>query len=92
VSVTTLLVTNLVDFKLTPEQMVSAPRVHTEGYAVAQVNHDVPENVIDELRKSGRQVEYLEPLGGDANAVAIDPHTGQMQAGAGKRSVGAVVF
>ena len=92
VSVTTQLAANLIDFKLTPQQMVSAPRVHTEGYAVAQVNRDVPEKVIDELRKLGRQVQYLDPLAGDSNAIVIDASTGQMQAAAGKRSDGAMVF
>ena len=83
---------NLIDFKLPPREMVSAPRVHTEGYEVAQVNRDVPESVIEELRKSGRKVQYLDPLAGDANAIVIDPQTGQMQAGAAKSSIGAVVF
>ena len=92
VTVTTQLAVSLIDFKATPQKVVTAPRIHVEGKDPVRVNFDVPVGVIEELRKRGHKVEYLEPLGGDANAVVVDPKTGQLQAAASKNSDGVLVF
>jgi gamma-glutamyltranspeptidase / glutathione hydrolase len=92
VSVTTQVAVSLIDFKAGPQQAVSAPRVHAEGREPVRVNFDVPAAVIEELKSRGHQVEYMEPLGGDANAIIIDAKTGQLQAAASKSSDGVLVF
>jgi gamma-glutamyltranspeptidase len=92
VTVTAQLAVNLIDLKATPRQAVSAPRMHAEGQEPIQVNFDMPPEVIEELRQRGHSVEFLQPLGGDANAVVIDSMTGYVQAAASEGSTGVLVF
>jgi gamma-glutamyltranspeptidase/glutathione hydrolase len=84
VSVTTQLAVNLIDFKATAEQIVSAPRLHTEGHDPVQVSATMPNAVVTELEKKGHKVQRVTSVGGDANAIVIDPKTGQLQAAASR--------
>jgi gamma-glutamyltranspeptidase / glutathione hydrolase len=92
VTVTGQVAVNLLDFKLSPQQAVSAPRFHTDGKDPLFVTADMPANVKNALSQRGHKVEILDPLGGDANAAIIDTRSGQVAAGASKGSTGVFVF
>jgi len=92
VSVTTQLATSLIDFAATPQQAVTAPRLHADGTGPLRVNSDMPAEVIEELRRRGHTVEQLNPLGGPANAIVIDADTGRIDAAATKPSTGVLMF
>jgi gamma-glutamyltranspeptidase/glutathione hydrolase len=84
VNVTTQMVINLIDFKVDAEKIVSAPRLHTEGHDPVQVSTTMPDAVVNNLEKKGHKVQRVTFVGGDANAIVIDPKTGQLQAAASK--------
>jgi gamma-glutamyltranspeptidase/glutathione hydrolase len=92
VSVTTQTVVSLIDFKATPQQAVAAPRLHREDTELIQVSFDMPPEIIAELRRLGHTVEHLHPLGGDTNAIVIEPKTGYVQAAASRDSSGVLMF
>jgi gamma-glutamyltranspeptidase/glutathione hydrolase len=92
VSVTAQIAISLMDFKASPQQAVSAPRIHCEGGDPVKVNADMPAAVIDELRKAGHTVELMQPLGGDANAIVINQSTGAVTAAASRDSTGVLTF
>ncbi len=92
VTVTAQLAVSLIDFKGTPKQVVSAPRIHTEGAEPIQVTADLPRNVVEELRRDGHRVDIQATLGADANAVVVDPKTRHVAAAASGRSTGVLVF
>jgi gamma-glutamyltranspeptidase/glutathione hydrolase len=92
VTVTGQIITNLIDFNSTPQQAVFRPRFHTDGGPLIQVGADMPLGVIEELRRRGQRVEYLEPLGGEANAIVIERASGEIRAAASKNSTGVFVF
>jgi gamma-glutamyltranspeptidase/glutathione hydrolase len=80
VTVTTQLLVDVLDFKLTPEQAVKAPRVHNEGDNHVKVSKDIPDDEIKELVSKGFIVDKAENLGGPANVVIIDQSTGKIDA------------
>ncbi|MEX2170334.1 MAG: gamma-glutamyltransferase [Pirellulales bacterium] len=92
VTVTAQLAMNLMDFKAPPQQIVSAPRIHTEGEEPIQVTADTPAEVVEELRERGHRVEVKQALGAGANAVVIEAKSGDVQAAASKGSSGVLVF
>jgi gamma-glutamyltranspeptidase/glutathione hydrolase len=92
VSVTTQTIVGLIDFNATPQQAINAPRLHREETDLVQVNFDMPKPIIEELRQLGHKVEYLNPLGGETNAIVIDPKTRYVQAAASRESSGVLVF
>jgi gamma-glutamyltranspeptidase/glutathione hydrolase len=92
VTVTGQIVANLIDFNATPQQAIFTPRFHTDGQPLIQVAVDMPAQVMAELRRRGHRVEYLDPIGGEANAIVIDPTSGAVQAAASKNSTGVMVF
>jgi gamma-glutamyltranspeptidase/glutathione hydrolase len=92
VTVTAQLAVNLIDFKAPPQQVVSAPRIHAEGGELLQVTSDIPADVVDHLRQKGHKVEIKDALGGSANAIVVDPKTGDIQAAATQGSSGVLVF
>ncbi len=82
VTVTAQLAVNLIDFKASPQQVVSAPRIHTEGAAPILLTADTSPAEVTALRVGGSDVELKPALGGSANAVVIDPQTGVVRAAA----------
>jgi gamma-glutamyltranspeptidase/glutathione hydrolase len=92
VSVTTQTIVSLLDFNATPQQAIAAPRLHRDETDLVQVNFDMPKPIIDELRRLGHNVEYLNPLGGETNAIVIEPKSGNVHAAASRESSGVLVF
>ncbi len=92
VTVTAQLAVNLIDFKATPQQVVSAPRIHTEDHEPILVTADTPAPVVDQLRGLGHEVETRPALGALANIVTIDPKAGDIRAAASHGSTGVVAF
>lgn len=89
VTVTAQLVVSLVDFHATPAAAVQAGRVHVEADEPVAVSAAVPDAVVEELRALGHTVQCgqgvggpPEEIGGLANALVIDPHTGAVSAAA----------
>jgi gamma-glutamyltranspeptidase/glutathione hydrolase len=90
VTVTAQLAANLIDFNMTAEQTVTAPRVHIEGPEPMAVSSKVSESVVDELKAMGHTVRRGQDvggpkteIGGQANAITIDATTGALAAASG---------
>lgn len=88
--------TRIVDFGMTPQQAIDAPRWlygRTWGKASngLKIEGRVPKEVTDELAKRGHPVEvvadYTDTMG-HAGAIVIDPKTGVMQGGTDPRGDG----
>jgi gamma-glutamyltranspeptidase / glutathione hydrolase len=92
VTVTAQLAVNLIDFHADPQQIVSAPRIHTEGHEPIQVTSSVHEDEVEKLRAKGRRVKTVASIGGPANAIVIDPETQHVRAAASNGPSGVVVF
>jgi gamma-glutamyltranspeptidase/glutathione hydrolase len=99
VTVTAQLVANLVDFGMSAEQTVTAPRVHTEGPEPVAVSSKVPESVVDELKAMGHTVRRGQDvggakteIGGQANAISIDERSGALAAASGHGPTAVVVL
>jgi gamma-glutamyltranspeptidase/glutathione hydrolase len=92
VNVTAQIAVSLLDFGASPEEAVNAPRLHTENPKLIQVSQTMPAGVIDQLRGHGLNVEYLNPVGGLANAAVIDNKTGHVEAAASQGSDGVLMF
>jgi gamma-glutamyltranspeptidase/glutathione hydrolase len=87
VTVTAQLVVSLIDFHATPEQAVTAGRVHVAPGEPLAVSSAVSDEVIEELRRMGHTVRRGQDIGGPpneiggpANVVMIDPATGEITA------------
>jgi gamma-glutamyltranspeptidase / glutathione hydrolase len=86
VTLTAQLVVSLIDFRATPVAAVTAGRVHVEAEEPVKVSPAVSDPVIDELRALGHTVERAQvvngipQIGGPANALVIDPNTGEVSA------------
>lgn len=88
VTVTSQLVVNLIDFGMSAQEAVTAPRIHCEGDDPIAVSSVVSDSVIDELRKMGHTVRRGQDWGGPpmeiagiATVAAFD--SGRMTAGVG---------
>jgi gamma-glutamyltranspeptidase/glutathione hydrolase len=90
VTVTAQLAVSLIDFGASPQEIVTAPRIHTEGEMPIQVTTTLPQEVVEELRRKGHEVVVKESLGAGANAIVIEG--GDMQAAATQGPSGALVF
>jgi gamma-glutamyltranspeptidase len=88
---TAQMVVNLIDYNATPQQVVSLPRIHTEGEEPIQVSNLLPA-VVDELRKRGHKVDMVPYLGGESNAAVIDLKTGNVEAAASGKPPGVLLF
>jgi gamma-glutamyltranspeptidase len=62
--VTTQLVVNLVDLKVSPSVAVSAPRIHIEADEPVAVSATVSEDVVNRLRAIGHTVTRGQTVGG----------------------------
>ena len=91
VNFTAQMVVSLIDFEAAPQVIVSAPRVHTEGEEPIEVS-ELPTSVVEELRKRGHRVEVVRYIGGEANAVVIDPTSGHVEAAASGKPPGVLMF
>ncbi len=92
VTVTSQLAVSLLDFRGTPQQVVNAARIHTEGEEPIQLTKSTPPAVVEELKQRGHRVEILLSLGADANAVIIDSKSGHVAAASTGTSTGAMMF
>jgi gamma-glutamyltranspeptidase/glutathione hydrolase len=85
VTVTAQLVVNLLTFGLAPAAAVRAARVHIEDDEPVAVSSAVPDAVVEQLRALGHTVRRGQDtggppgeIGGVANALGIDPETGEV--------------
>jgi gamma-glutamyltranspeptidase/glutathione hydrolase len=92
VTVTSQLAVNLIDFKAAAKEIVSSPRIHTEGNEPILVTSNTPASVVEELRNNGHRVETKDAIGAAANAVVIDGARGRVQAASSGDSNGATVL
>ena len=92
VTVTAQLAVNLIDFHAAPQQVVSAPRIHTEGQEPILVTSSMRKDEAAKLRSKGRNVKTVASIGGPANAVVIDQDTGRLQAAATNGPRGVLMF
>ncbi|HLN88080.1 MAG TPA: gamma-glutamyltransferase, partial [Candidatus Limnocylindrales bacterium] len=83
------IISNLVDFGMTPQEAISAPRFnHIEGTKVGLESEVVPE-VKDELRRRGHQIVDGNPESfGGAHAIVIDAASGAFVGGSDPRKGG----
>ena len=91
VDFTAQMAVSLIDFKKNPQDIVSAPRVHTEGTEPIELA-EVPAEVVKELHERGHNVEVVRYLGGEANAAIIDQTSSDVDAAASGRPPGVFVF
>jgi gamma-glutamyltranspeptidase len=82
-----------------PAAAVAAPRIHIEADEPIAVSATVPEAVIDRLCFLGHTVNrgqtvggLPDEIGGKANAIVIDPATGDMAAASQAGEAAAVVI
>lgn len=87
VTVSAQLVVNLVDFQADPALAVHAGRVHVEADEPLAVSSAVPETVVEALRALGHTVRRGQDsggppdgIGGMANALLVDPDSGEIAA------------
>jgi gamma-glutamyltranspeptidase/glutathione hydrolase len=87
VTVTAQLVVSLLDFHATPAAAVHAGRAHVEADEPVAVSAAVPEPVVAALQELGHTVRRGQDaggppgeIGGQANALVIDPDTGEATA------------
>jgi gamma-glutamyltranspeptidase/glutathione hydrolase len=83
------IISNLVDFGMTPQEAISAPRFnHIEGAKVG-LEPEVAQSVKDELTRRGHQVIAGNPESfGGAHVIAIDPEFGAFIGGSDPRKGG----
>ncbi|HEX6961602.1 MAG TPA: gamma-glutamyltransferase [Lacipirellula sp.] len=91
VTVTAQMAVSLLDFQATAKQIVTAPRLHTEGAEPILVTQSMDQEVVADLRQRGRKVDVKPSLGSAANAIVIDPQTG-VDAAASQGPAGVLVF
>ncbi|HZZ43013.1 MAG TPA: gamma-glutamyltransferase family protein [Tepidisphaeraceae bacterium] len=99
VTVTAQLMVNLIDFGLTPEQAVTAPRIHVETHDPIAASSAVPDAILHKLEAMGHTTRRGQDVGGpapeiagNANALAIDPITGLPASAAQAGSDAAIQF
>jgi len=83
------LITNLIDFGMTPQEAIAAPRFnHIEGAKVG-LEPEMAESVRVELTSRGHQVVGGNPESfGGAHMIAIDPESGAFIGGSDPRKGG----
>jgi gamma-glutamyltranspeptidase / glutathione hydrolase len=92
VTVTGLMTVGLLDFHLSPGQLVTSPRVHTDGGEPLLASPAVPEATARELELMGHRVRRKQPVGGPANVGVLDASATQITiaSGAGPAGVAGV--
>jgi gamma-glutamyltranspeptidase/glutathione hydrolase len=86
------IISNLIDFRMTPQQAISAPRFnHIEATKVG-LESDLEPSVKNELARRGHQVISSNPESfGGAHAILIDPDSGSFVGGSDPRKGGGVL-
>jgi gamma-glutamyltranspeptidase/glutathione hydrolase len=84
---------NVIDFGMTIQQAVEAPRVWTMGIPGTPeerlyIEPEFPEEVLEGLRSRGHEVFVVPKIAGGMNGVLVDPSTGLMHCGACWRADG----
>ncbi len=84
-------ISNVVDFGMSPQEAVAAPRIHAQGNLV-RAEAGITRSVVAALRQRGLNVRHsvqtYSYATGRVHAVGISPHTGQLTGGADPRSGG----
>ncbi len=84
-------VSNIVDFGMTPQEAVSAPRIHCEGDAI-DVEARIPRSVVRALEAAGNRVRHshysYDFQSGRPHVVLREPATGRLSGGADPRGGG----
>ena len=83
------IISNLIDFEMTPQQAISAPRFnHIEGTKVG-LELELAQTVKEELSQRGHQIVSGNPESfGGAHAILIHPETGAFVGGSDPRKGG----
>ena len=83
------IITNLIDFGMTPQEAISAPRFnHIEGAKVG-LEPEIAESVRSDLTRRGHQIVGGNPESfGGAHMIAIDPESGVFMGGSDPRKGG----
>jgi gamma-glutamyltranspeptidase/glutathione hydrolase len=83
------MITNLIDFGMTPQEAISAPRFnHIEGFKVG-LEPEISAAVKDDLARRGHQIVGGNPESfGGAHMILIDPESGAFVGGSDPRKGG----
>jgi gamma-glutamyltranspeptidase / glutathione hydrolase len=71
VNVTAQIAMNFIDWKMSPEQSIFAPRVHSEGADPIMISASIDKKIIQELHDMGHEVRREQTIGGPANAIEV---------------------
>ena len=89
ISTTLLTIINTIDYRMDPQQAVSASRFHHQWIPdKLYVEPATPDDVVAALRKRGHVVEVSGRNWSSAEAIAIDPATGWHTGGSDPRRDG----
>jgi gamma-glutamyltranspeptidase/glutathione hydrolase len=80
VPVTTRLVVDALDYRMSPGKSLTMPRIHVETDEPVFVSTNMPAETTADLRRRGHEIKVEPKLGGAANSVSIDPSTGKITA------------
>jgi gamma-glutamyltranspeptidase / glutathione hydrolase len=86
------IITNLIDFGMTIQEAIAAPRFnHMEGVKVG-LEPSIPESIVQELKRRGHQIVSGNPESfGGAHAIMIHPESGAFIGGSDPRKGGCAV-
>jgi gamma-glutamyltranspeptidase/glutathione hydrolase len=88
-------ISNILDFNMSVEDAIEAPRLHTEGAGfVVELEKGIPEKAAQELSQAGHQISLWKEKNlffGGAQAILRNPKTGQIS-GAGDPRRGGVAL
>ncbi|HEY1683681.1 MAG TPA: gamma-glutamyltransferase [Tepidisphaeraceae bacterium] len=73
VSVTAQMVVELIDMNMSPSDVTSASRIHTEGAEPLTITDNMPEPLVTGLTQIGHKLSKERTVGGPSNAIAIHP-------------------
>ena len=87
-------IVNIVDFGMTIQQAVEAPRIWTMGIRGTDgeklhVEPGLPDETLEGLRARGHEIVTMPKIAGGMNGILVDPVTGLMHGGACWRADGA---
>jgi gamma-glutamyltranspeptidase/glutathione hydrolase len=83
-------IVNVIDFGMTLQEAVEAPRVWTQGQAL-EVEHGIAEDTRRQLRAMGHEVKVVSRVAGGMNGVQFDHHRGLIHGAACWRADGTPV-
>ncbi|HTL31159.1 MAG TPA: gamma-glutamyltransferase [Tepidisphaeraceae bacterium] len=92
ISITAQMAMGLIDFRRSVSQVVSDPRLHTDGREPIQIAHEFPEETVKAMEKRGHKFEKLGYIGGPPDAIMINHSSQQIHAASGTKDDAAVVL